>query len=205
MTFQLPDYTYRALDSASFCAIILDDDIEHPTEEIFLETILADDSSPVWIRLIVNTQDNPTGIHVHVDTARESEFEEQPTANASLEELLEALERYRGCSLSVYPKARFSVVREDLPNDGVVSLLSSVVVGGRNEGMRLSGGTFSIDEGPITELRWRLVEVDEEERLVCTIESVEEVEIDDQYLSRPLGRLKAAFNTFVLENTGVER
>ena len=199
MELKLPDYSYQPLKSLTVCGMIGIEDADVPKEEIVLETKIEDFGNPLWLRLILNSQTEPAGIHLHIDTCLESRFSQEriPTANASRDDIYKALEDFKGCTITACSRVAFTISSDELPKDGAISLLAQVMLGSPEDEIRLSGGTFAVKKGPVDSIQWKFNE--EKNQLTIRVRSSFERPLDSEYLVKCYAPLSRAFRSLVLE------
>ncbi len=76
----------------------------------------------MWYRLTINRQDDPEGLHVHLDAFRRVKPPKDPAKSVSIEELAERLTSLRTAEIYVIANAGFVVPREDIPRTSIVAL-----------------------------------------------------------------------------------
>lgn len=200
MTVAFPHFENESLQAFSACGRVATtpevDQSRRPKKIGPLIAKISDGRDPIFVRCIVNQQSNPEGLHVHVDMARESTFKVPPKPKADLREISEELERAcSGNALFVRGRATFKVRSNDLPPDGIVSLVPE------SSNVRLTGATFQMTKGPLTEVSWTLVQSrnTEPEEVSVDVECETQREFSPDYLQKTIDQLTGGFKAFVIE------
>lgn len=154
---------------------------------------------PVWLRLIVNGQSNPDGIHFHIDTATEASFDTPPESPGNEEEVDRLWSIVAGRDVKYYAKGRFIVPRVVLKKNSVANLLLGISVGSASDEACLSGSTYKLKSGQVRELQWTLCERAGEEHLAVKVTSDFLAAIEDNILVGAYGPMAAVFKALVLE------
>lgn len=156
----------------------------------------------VHVRLLINNFEGLPATHVHIDTAREAAFSEHPETNASIDDVMSELGKIETNEVSVRGCAKFELPSDALPQVGVIALLRQVTTGPADANVRLTGSTFQIEDGPITNLEWKVCEdYGNGELIRAEVHSEAEMEWGHDYIVESLQPAIDAFRTFVLEET----
>ncbi len=201
MTIRLPEYEDEYLQEFTVCACV---DAAPLTEHVIgLEAIATDRDIPVHAELTVNEQADPQGVHLHLETMRADGVEVEQDDLVPMLDLLSRIDGFLGKTMKIVRLfARFVVPLDQFPKDHVVRLLLDVAAA-RDESIRLSGATFSLNEGPVDQIHWRLSERDDgQELIVCDVRSTtEDVQITESCLADMLHDAHRAFESLILAET----
>lgn len=201
MTIQFPDFAETALEAFAACSVV-DKSMEtnewpdRPKSKV----ARLSPQSDVMVRLYVNRQDDPDGLHVHVAMVRERVFKTVPKTNSSISEISDCLNNLcSGASLLVRPKVQLVVERANLPQKGIISILSGF--GGEESSVRLTGATLEFKRFGNTSLNWRTrTKEGDPEKIEIEIESARTVQFSEDYLLASIRPLLRTFDVFVVED-----
>jgi hypothetical protein len=202
---QLPDFQNTALQRVTACGVIMlpaRDESSWPTDkqERLEATGNAPDGRPFNLRLILNRQKKPDGLHVHLDAVRDLDrFDESPQINATIEEIARRIEGISSNEIRILGQVDFEVPRAEFPPDSAISLLLGIKFGQSNSPVRLSGSTYSVAEGPIQRIEWHLTDQGGAESIDVAIFSRFAFEMRDQFYSELVTQSTNAFERFILE------
>lgn len=184
MSIILPDYGYDPLVASRACGLIRGEITNELEVEACLDARCSSFGAPIWVRLMMNFQEDPDGLHLHVDGRRESSYDEIPSANSSIEDLFGKILDYSGQSIQVTSRTRFEIPADEMPDDSAVSLLLNVSTrGGEDQlGMHLTGATFSLDKGPIEEISWCRVTRNDRKYISAEILAYIDTDVSSTYL-----------------------
>lgn len=174
-----------------------------PNGEQFLCSKTTNGDVELWLRLSLNYQNEPPGIHVHVDIFTEDHCpsSELPTELIPFEELLEHLLSYGRSSdsqVSVYPLISYFVDEDSLPEHGLVRLLSRITYDHDETSIKLNGGEFVVENGgPVESIKW---ERSPDGAFEITMQGYVIANIDADYIETCLAPFGEVFNSMILNN-----
>jgi hypothetical protein len=204
MTIALPDLALPELERFAACCRISptaqqDRWPREDHQEILQAKVETPGSGTMWYRLTINRQDDPVGLHVHLDVFRRVRPPKDPAQPVSLDQLAERLTSLRTAEIYVIANAGFIVPREDIPRTSIVALLLQVSAGPSNAGMRLIGSTFRTSDPLAEEISWSLRDRDEGEVIAVEVESALSVPMNDTFLTDLVPPMCNAFEMFIVD------
>ena len=208
MQINLSVFADRYLESIRACGFICPenaDGLDIADSSIRLEARVESAHDPIWLRLVVNRQDDAVGLHFHVDAVRESAFDDElPTDVVSECELSRHLDVFRNKKIEFFPVCRFAVARAELRRQSVINLLAEVSVGPKDFEAAMIGATYDILSGPVDEVRWNISRGDDSEEMVfARISSESAVLLSEDLLATMASPAQSVFRAVILEE-GVE-
>lgn len=152
------------------------------------------------LRLVVNRQTNPDGLHVHLDAARNADrFEVSPEINATVEHIADRIDQLSNNEIGILGQVDFEFPKTELPPQSAISLLLGIRVGPKGSDVRLSGSSYRAAEGPIQCIEWTLKDRDRLESIEVKVLSRFTFQMRDQVYSQLVAQSTNAFERFILE------
>jgi len=196
MPIHLPDYDDDALEAFSVCARVEVDEGSLPESQTTFESRI-DGANAYWMRTMIDPQDEPRGIHFHMDSLREScwEPDEIPEHSAPVEQTASNFDAYLGRVVLAKIQARFSItVARVTRRDWIFSFLH--VATEDHSPIRLTGVRFSLQSSQIDEVEWRLVDRDGQEFLVAEFSGSTTLKLHPAFLNEALAPMQEMFHLF---------
>jgi|GEM_PF-5565690 len=201
MQIQFPDYSFQPLEAFTVCALIKKNKNPPKLDEKYdIEVRFESSGEPVWMKLIINEKEELGGVHIHIDTMRESAFhvDHIPTQSVDISHLGAKLEEFSGCSLGCSTSAKFKLPIDDVGQENMISVLKEFSFESDDKELRLSKATFSIKPGPVSKISWMLSGSESERTVTVDIHGKVELDLNDQYLSKCLAPLQSALQSFIM-------
>jgi len=150
MTVELPHFSYREIERFTACCFIP----QLSASERFWppegkdpecqEARAESETGTVYLRLIVNRQADPDGLHVHFDIARAERFKnDPPKPNSTPDDIVERLSQFEGDRINILGRGGFVVPLNKLPEGCAVGFLLGISAGPEASELR-SGLTHRI-------------------------------------------------------------
>lgn len=133
--------------------------------------------------------------HFHLETAHRNRFGKNfPTATGSRKTIKQIFEAVRGQKINVSVVAAFTEKFADLPERGMIRLVSVDTRTG-DVGIRLKGGIFGLKGSPVSSLSWSLRP---DETVLIYIFAIRHEVIDETYMIRAQKWIQGLYELFVL-------
>ncbi len=135
--------------------------------------------------------------HLHIDVCRKRAYRIGPDRepDSTLERIQVYLDRLIGATIRAAVLGRFVIPAENLPDRGLIRLLS---FGGRRDEFEITttGGSFEIRGKGHYAISWRLIE--KKKKIQVEVETHVETEIDENYVVGLYDLINGAFRLYVL-------
>jgi len=197
MPLGLPDYSNEFLDAFSVCARIEEGANPLPESETAFESKVGEGDNSFWLRTITNAQKKPHGVHLHMDSLRESRFRKVPEESSPLSETVSLFDEYFGREVFAKPRASFAVPLDDLPTHNPAAVLLRVSTGEGDNSIRLTGATFEIGKGDSFRIEWAAKTRSEQEFAIATISTDVTTSMGESFLTELLEKLTGVFRAFM--------
>jgi len=195
-----PDFRDEMLQEATVCGYFHADASSRldglPTHTLLQSSY--ESGGKVWIRLIIDKEDDGVHGHVHCDIGRDGVYEQHGEFQiVTLEQLAEVFARFNGQQVDLDVTAHFMIPRKALPRRGIVSSLLGVGTETCGARLQLDGASFTIASDCFTSLRW---EADEDVEYVCAqLKAKMASIINESYLCSAVASMVDDIACFVLE------
>ncbi|MBI3852394.1 MAG: hypothetical protein HY298_19230 [Verrucomicrobia bacterium] len=136
------------------------------------------------------------GNHLHIDIATPAFFGGKvPKATHKRSDIDAILNQVIGMKVNVGVRGMFVAPVESLPADGVIRSLSVQKTSGK-VGLKMTGGTVSVEGAPIRKMEWSLIQNGKRVRVAVWADKSQLIHED--YLVDLLKWIESTFDTFVL-------
>ena len=200
MSLQLPAFEGRKCLKLSVCSIFdkpkgRKDDLPEQKDKLIAK--YRSGSRTVFLRLVLPFPYYDDDRHIHLELTTSDHFRKgkAPKTNTDTKQIADLIEPFLGTKLPVYIQAIF-----DIPRANLIPVIRSAVGtegGAGNIRVKMTGGTFSVQGGPVQTIAWELLETSGDVRV--TLKTRKYTTLDDSYLESALDLVENTFEAFTTD------